>query len=231
MPEQIDPLKAKLLDAALVHVPFDGWSETTFTAAIRDTGTDPAVADTLCPRGAVDLAIAFHKRGDAAMVDRLKSEDLSNLRFSEKVAAAVRFRIEAIESKEAVRRGTTLFALPHLAADGAKLIWGTSDLIWDTLGDSSTDVNWYTKRASLSGVYGSAVLFWLGDDSSNCQSTWAFIDRRIDDVMRIEKIKSRVNANPLLSRLATPVTWVGSRIKPPLRTPKVDLPGSWSGPY
>ena len=110
-----------------------------------------------CPRGAVDLAIAYHTLGDEAMLERYAREDLSDLRYSEKITALVRFRLEAVTDKEAVRRGTTLFALPHQAADGAKLIWGTCDAIWAALGDTSTDSNWYTKRATLSAVYSSTV--------------------------------------------------------------------------
>ena len=31
-----DDIREKLLDAALLHVPFDGWSEVTFRAACHD---------------------------------------------------------------------------------------------------------------------------------------------------------------------------------------------------
>ncbi len=96
-----------------------------------------------------------------------------------------------------MRRGTTLFALPQHAADGARAIWGTADAIWTALGDTSRDLNWYTKRATLSGVYASTVLYWLGDDSTGHQATWEFLDRRIDDVMQIEKAKAAFRENPL----------------------------------
>ncbi|MEM9552422.1 MAG: COQ9 family protein [Pseudomonadota bacterium] len=222
--------KTQLLDAALAHVPFDGWSEATFKAAIRDTEVAPAVARAVCPRGAVDLAVAFHHRGDEAMKEKIAAEDMSDLKFRDKVAAAVRFRIEAVTDKEAVRRGTTLFALPMYAADGAKLIWGTADEIWNALGDTSDDVNWYTKRATLSGVYSSTVLYWLGDDSPDSMATWAFLDRRIGDVMQIEKFKARVRQSPTLSRLMTGPNWLMSHIKAPARMPKMDFPGSWTAP-
>ena len=222
--------KTQLLDAALAHVPFDGWSEATFKAAIRDTEVAPAVARAVCPRGAVDLAIAFHHRGDEAMKEKIAAEDMSDLKFRDKVAAAVRFRIEAVTDKEAVRRGTTLFALPMYAADGAKLIWGTADEIWNALGDTSDDVNWYTKRATLSGVYSSTVLYWLGDDSPDSMATWAFLDRRIGDVMQIEKFKARVRQSPTLSRLMTGPNWLMRHIKAPARMPKMDFPGSWTAP-
>ena len=230
MPDVYDSVTEKLLDAALNHVAFDGWSDATFRAAVSESGVDEAAAKVACPRGAVDLAIAFHKRGDAAMEDRFKREDLSELRYSEKVAAAIRFRLEAVTDKEAVRRGTTLFSLPIYAADGAKLIWGTADKVWTLLGDRSDDFNWYSKRATLSGVYGSTVLFWLGDDSPDHSATWAFLDRRIEDVMRIEKLKSQVRNAPVLGRLMAGPDWLMSQIKAPIRVPDVNLPGSWTTP-
>lgn len=224
------PHKDELLDAMLRHVPFDGWTESAFTAAAAEIGMTDAEARGLCPRGAVDLARAFHLRGDAAMELALAQADLSDMRFRDKVAHALWLRIEAMGDREAVRRGTVLFAQPHMAADGAQLVWGTADAIWEALGDPSDDFNWYSKRATLSAVWTAVVLFWLGDDSPDRQATRAFIDRRIDDVMRIEKIKAQVAANPLLSRLTSPLSWAASHVKAPARVPRVDLPGSWTRP-
>ena len=220
-----DDLKERLLDAALAHVPFDGWSEATFRAAVAETGSDMAAARGLCPRGAVDLALLYHHRGDEEMRRRIRAANLLDLRFRDRVAAAVRFRIEAITDKEAVRRGTALFSLPQHAADGAKAIWGTADAIWEALGDTADDYNWYTKRATLSGVYGATVLYWLGDESPENRDTWAFLDRRIEDVMRIEKVKAEMRKNPVLSRLAAGPEWVLSRIRPPAKMARTDLPG------
>ncbi len=220
----------QLLDAALIHVPFDGWSEQTFQAAINDTGLNATVARSICPRGAVDLAVAYHKRGDDLMIARMKSEDLTDMKFRDKIAAMVRFRLEVVTDRETVRRGTTLFALPQYAPDGAKLVWGTADAIWNALGDTSDDVNWYTKRATLSAVYSSTVLYWLGDTSDGYAETWAFLDRRIDNVMQIEKIKAQVNGSPTLSKLMTGPNWLLGHIKAPARLPKMGLPGSWTSP-
>ena len=226
----IDPAKDQLLDAILPHVAFDGWAPVAFNAAVAEVGIDPAHARTLCPRGAVDLAVAYHERGDRAMVAALKAADMSDMRFRDKVAHAVRLRIRAIDDKEAVRRGTALFALPHMAADGAKLIWGTADAIWDALGDTSQDGNWYTKRMTLSGVYASVVLYWLGDDSLGAQATDAFIDRRIDDVMQFEKVKAQLRDNPLLKPVTGPLGRLMAGIKAPTKIPQVDLPGMWRDP-
>ena len=218
-----DDTQDRLIDAALMHVPFDGWTEASFRAAIADAEVDPTVAKALFPRGAVDLALAYHRRGDRQMAKRLRDTDLSGMRFRDKVALAVRYRIEAAEDREAVRRGTTLFSLPPYAPDGARAIWGTADAIWTALGDTSDDVNWYTKRATLSGVYSATVLFWLGDDSLDNQATWEFLDRRISDVMRIEKAKAAVWNNPVLSRLMAGPAKMAQSIKPPRR--RDDVPG------
>ncbi|MEM9250294.1 MAG: COQ9 family protein [Pseudomonadota bacterium] len=217
--------RSQLIDAALLHVPFDGWSETTFRAAARDAGVPRAVADAACPRGAVDLALAFHEAGDEEMQRRLKSADLSSMRFRDKVASAVRFRIEAAADREVVRRASSLFALPQYSSDGARALWGTADKIWTALGDRSEDVNWYTKRATLSGVYGATVLYWLGDDSEGHAATWAFLDRRIEDVMQIERLKARVTDDPVLKRVFAGPLWLASQIKAPRRMTEPRLPG------
>ncbi len=230
MTSSYEDAKTALLDAAVLNVAFDGWSDATFRAAVSETGIEPGLAKAICPRGAVDLAMAYHARGDAKMLERAKIEDLSGLRYSEKIAALVRFRIEAVDDKEAVRRGTTLFALPHHALDGAKLIWGTADAIWSALGDTSQDINWYSKRVTLSGVYSATVLFWLGDDSEGDADTWAFLDRRIADVMQFEKAKASANASSLLKPLLAGPKWAMSLVKAPDRSSAEDLPGQWVTP-
>ena len=213
----------RLLDAILGHVPFDGWSEMAFRAAVAESGIDPALARAECPRGAVDLALELHERGDRDMLRRLEEADLSGLKFREKIAAAVRFRLEAIPDREVVRRAMTLFALPHLAGEGARAVWQTCDRIWTALGDTSEDANWYSKRATLSGVYSATLLFWLGDDSPGRQATWDFLDRRIDNVMQIEKLKAQVNDSALLKPLMAGPNWLAAQIRAPRRAE--DLPG------
>jgi ubiquinone biosynthesis protein COQ9 len=217
-----EDLKKRLLEAALTHVPFDGWSERTLRAAATDTGTDLALARALYPRGGVDLALAYHAHGDAEMTARLQAIDLAALRYRDRVTTAIRTRLD-LADRELVRRGTTLFSLPQHAPDGARAIWSTADRIWTALGDTSQDLNWYTKRATLSGVYGATVLYWLGDDSSGHQATWDFLDRRIDGVMQFEKLKASIKENPLGKAFASGPLKVFSTI----RAPKLpdNLPG------
>lgn len=204
----------RLLDAALANVAFDGWSDATLKRAAAKTEMPLAEARALFPRGGVDLAMAWHRREDARLAARLADTDLSGMRYRDRVARAIWMRLEDAD-KNAVRRGTTLFALPMHTAVGARALWETADTIWTALGDTSSDGNWYSKRATLAGVHGAAVLFWLGDDSRDHEDTRAFIDRRIDDVMRIESAKSALAANPAGRAVLAGPNFVLSRMRPP----------------
>ncbi len=222
-----DPAE-RLLDAALAHVAFDGWSQATLEAAITDTGINPLLARALFPRGGLDMSLAYHRRGDAMMLEAFEARDLSGLKVRERVALAVRLRLEMAD-REAVRRGATLLALPVHAAEGARAIWNTADAIWTALGDPSQDGNWYTKRAILGGVYSATVLYWLGDTSAGHEATWDFLDRRIDEVMRFEKAKAQVRSSPVLSKVfALPLAVLDGLRKP--ESGADTLPGSWHRP-
>ena len=214
--------RARLLAAALPHVVFEGWTAATLAAASGDAGIDPGLARVLCPRGALDLALDYHRAGDRAMSAALAAADLSALRFRERIARAVRLRLQDSD-REVVRRGLSLFALPHHMAEGSALLWGTADAIWRALGDGSDDINWYTKRLTLSAVYSSTVLYWLGDSSEGRADTWDFLDRRIGDVMRFEKAKADFRASGLGRILAGPLK-VLDHIRAPAAAPN-DLPG------
>lgn len=207
-------LQARLLTAALPHVPFDGWSDVTLRAATQDAGLAEGIARAIFPRGGVDLALAYHASGDEEMLERLAAIDLSNLRFRDRIATAVRLRLDCAD-RELVRRGATLFALPQHSAEGVAAIWRTADRIWTALSDESRDANWYSKRATLSAVYGATVLFWLGDTSPEDQATRDFLDRRIDQVMGFEKWKSRLRESAVGKAFMTGPGRVLSAIRPP----------------
>ena len=227
MPKRAKPVDLQgLLDAVLPHVAFDGWSEAALRAGAADLGVEEQTVKALCPRGAIDLAVAYHKRSDDQMAAAMAGADLAAMRYSERVAFALRQRL-AHADREAVRRGTALFSLPLHAAEGAALIWGTADRIWNELVDTSRDVNWYSKRAILSAVYSSVVLFWLGDESGG-DKTEAFIDRRIGNVMQFEKSKAQLRESKAFGPLMRGIGQALAGIRAPHREPASDLPGYWA---
>ena len=213
-----------ILEAALPHVAFDGWSQATLQAAIGDSGIAPALAMALYPRGGIDLALAYHRRGDRIMAGII-TQGPPEGGIRDRIAAAVMTRL-SLADREAVRRGSALMALPQHATDGAGAVWGTADAIWRALGDTSVDLNWYSKRATLSAVYAATVLYWLGDDSEDASATRAFLQRRLDGVMRVEKAKAALRKNPVTKRLLAGPLKLVSHIRAP--APTDDLPGRTS---
>ena len=68
----------------------------------------------------------------------------------------------------------------------------TVNAIWRAAGDRSTDFSYYTKRATLTGVYGATLLYWLDDASEGSEHSWAFLDRRIEDTARVHRLRGRL---------------------------------------
>lgn len=182
-------LRDRLLDATLVHVPFDGWTPASLNAAARGLGLSRALALNAFPGGAAEMVELWNRRSDERMLAALEARDLSDLRFRDRVALAVRLRLEAAGHKESVRRGIALLAMPQNAAVAARCLYRTVDAIWHGVGDRSTDFSFYTKRGLLAGVYSATVLYWLDDRSEGSAATWSFLDRRIDDVMKITRAR------------------------------------------
>lgn len=225
--DHLEDARERLLEAALAHVPFDGWTDRTLRAAVADSGVDPGLARLAFPRGGVDMALYFHRRADRRLAEELARQDLGAMRMRERIAHAVRRRIELMaEHREAVRRAAALFALPPYVPDGMRALWHTVDTIWKAVGDDSRDISWYTKRLTLAAVYSATVLYWLGDTSPGATATWDFLERRIDEVMAFEKVKAQLRNNPLV-RLAL---WGPAQLARLVRTPPPPGPPADTAP-
>ena len=192
-----------LLAALLDHVPFDGWTGKAMAAAAEQAGLDAGFAYRAFPRGAVDAIEYFNRVADEDMAAALAEEDLEAMRVRERIARAVRLRLEQNAGRrDAVRRGLTVLSFPPNGPVGLRCLYRTVDTIWRAAGDTATDFNFYTKRGLLAGVYSATVVFWLNDSSENFSRTWRFLDRRIDETMQIPKITQRLKKT--LERLPDP---------------------------
>jgi len=179
-------LRDELLQASLPHVAFDGWSPVVLRAAAKDIGIDPALALNAYPGGPAELIQAFNAWADRRMLAELDKLDLAAMKVRERIAAGVRLRLTQVEPhREAVRRALSFCALPQNAALGLKCLYRTVDAIWYAAGDRATDYNFYSKRLLLSGVYSSTLLFWLNDKSEGYSESWAFLERRIGEVLKV----------------------------------------------
>ncbi len=203
MSDDLMTLRDKIVEAALPHVPFDGWTPRAARRAAADLGLTKADALRAFPYGAADMVAHYSDLADRRMVAELDRRDIGSMKIRERIATAVRVRLEqAAPHREAVRRALAVLALPPNVVLGGKCLYRTVDAMWVAAGDRSADWNFYSKRSLLAGVYSSTVLYWLDDRSDDLAGTWAFLDRRIADVMRIPKVTGRVRS--FVDRLTSP---------------------------
>ncbi len=198
-----------LIVAVLGHVPFDGWGEKALLAAADECAVEAAAARRAFPRGAASLIEYHAARIDRCMEDSLGgAEALKGMGVRQRIAAAVRLRLELEHShREAVRAALAYCAMPQNARLSMTCLYHTVDTVWFATGDKSTDFNFYSKRVLLAGAYGMTLLYWLDDSSENCEESWAFLDRRLEDVMRVRRVKAN------LQRLLPSPQFVSNLIK------------------
>jgi len=187
---------ADIIEAALPSVPFEGWNQQVLNKAAVSAGYKKTDVIRVFPSGAVQAAEQFLHNYDHAMESALQGYYLDKMKIRERIATIVRVRLELMApQREAVRKAMALLALPFYANRSLRLLYATVDSIWYAAGDSSTDFNFYTKRLTLAGVYSATLIFWLDDKSPGYSNTWDFLDRRIADIMTIEKVKKRIREN------------------------------------
>lgn len=179
--------------AALPNVPFDGWTLKTLENAAEAAGLEREAIHRLFPGGARDAVAHFRSLADRLMLEDLAQLDLGTMKIRERIATGVRLHLARWSPyREAIRAALALSPLPPYAGDSLRGWYGTVDAIWRAAGDRSTDYNFYTKRALLGAVYGATLVYWLNDRSEDCAATWAFLDRRIANVLEIPKLQKRI---------------------------------------
>jgi len=189
----LDELRLALAPDIAASAIFDGWNATALTAAAEMAGVDPDIAKLAFPGARpMDMIEAWIASVDAAMEAEWPAERLAALKIRERIRTLVAFRLEAVENiGEAVRRALAVMAQPQNAAKGLRLGWRSADIMWRLAGDTATDYNHYTKRAILAGIYSATLAVFVNDDSEGKVDTYAFLDRRIDGVMKFEKAKAQ----------------------------------------
>jgi ubiquinone biosynthesis protein COQ9 len=201
----LDEIRAHLAPSLPAHAAFDGWSAAAIDQAATEAGLDPGVARLAFPGGAVDMIDAWFASVDHAMAAAVPAPKLASMKVRDRIRSLIAARLAVVAPhREALRRAVATLALPTNAATAARLGWRSADLMWRMAGDKATDYNHYSKRLILAGVYASTVVVLLDDESEDHADTLAFLDRRIDGIMRFEKTKSQLLARrdtlPSLSR-------------------------------
>lgn len=206
--DRLEQLRDRILLATLPHVPFDHWSLAALRAGARDAGLAKEDLLHAFPDGVADAIAHFSDWADRQAVAAIEQGE-PGLKTHQRIAAGVRARLDAMSPwREAAREAIAWLAGPRGQRLAGKLVYRTCDRIWRAAGDSSTDFNFYTKRGLLSGVVLATTLYWLQDGSEGNAASWAFLDRRLHDVLalggRIGRLRGRIDRfdpSPILRRL------------------------------
>ena len=191
-PSPLEQLRRRLALAVGENAVFDGWTAKAVDSAAGQLGIDPAQARLAMPKSQAGMIDLYIQQVDRELAAWFTPKRLEKLKIREKIRSLVWRRLEIMgPAREAVRRGLAILAMPQNLPTAVKASWRTADLMWRIAGDTSTDFNHYTKRMTLGAVYASTLLAWLDDQSEGWADTAAFLDRRIDDVMKFEKLKAQ----------------------------------------
>jgi ubiquinone biosynthesis protein COQ9 len=190
-PSPLELLRRRLALAAGENAVFDGWTRAAVDSAAAQLGIDPVQARLAMPKTQAGMIDLYIQEVDRALEAWFTPKRLEGMKIREKIRALVWRRLEIMEpAREAVRRALAILAMPQNLPLALRVSWRTADLMWRIAGDTSSNFNHYTKRMTLGAVYGSTLLVWLDDQSDGFSETAAFLDRRIDDVMKFEKLKA-----------------------------------------
>ncbi|MFM5952937.1 MAG: COQ9 family protein [Novosphingobium sp.] len=192
-PASLEDLRLALAPAVADAAVFDGWSDAAVRAAAEAKGIDPAAAAFAFRGGAMDMIEAWVHAVDAAMIEALPAEKVAVLKIRERIRTLVLFRLDAIAAqKEALRRAQAIMAMPQNLSKALALGWHSADAMWRLAGDTATDYNHYTKRLTLGSIYAATLAVYVSDSSEDHADTKAFLDRRIEGIMKFEKAKGRL---------------------------------------
>ena len=212
-PSPLEKLRRELALSVGENAVFDGWSRQAVDSAARQLGIDPLQARLAIPKTKAGMIDVYIQEVDRGLEAYFTLERLSQVKIREKIRALIWRRLEIMGlAREAMRRALAILAMPQNIPLALRISWRTADLMWRIAGDTSTDFNHYTKRMTLGAVYGSTLLVWLDDDSESWAETADFLARRINDVMKIEKLKAdwrgsseqRLSLSRFLGRLRYP---------------------------
>lgn len=191
-------IRARLALAVGENAVFDGWTAKAVDTAAAQLGIDPAQARLAYPKSKIDMIDAYIAAVDAAMTAEFPPAKIAAMKVRDRVRSQLWFRLRTMgPAREALRSAMAILAMPQNGPRALGIGWRTADLIWRNAGDTASDYNHYTKRLTLSAVYGSTLIAWLDDQSDNFADTAAFLDRRLANVMSFEKWKGQWTSSDL----------------------------------
>lgn len=198
--ETEEQLQARILTAALEFVPAHGWSLEAIAAGAESLGLSSASTGMFNSAG--DLVLHFIGHCNSQLTEILTEEHKQVQLGQAEPKKTADFLRDAVETRlrmyapyiETWPQAMSLLLLPHNIPEALKLLSTLVDDIWYYAGDRSTDMNWYTKRAALTGIYNTTELVMVQDSSPDFQDTWNFLNNRIQDIVNMASTAKQVQS-------------------------------------
>ncbi|XP_062997436.1 ubiquinone biosynthesis protein COQ9, mitochondrial isoform X2 [Elgaria multicarinata webbii] len=199
--ESEEQLQHRILTAALEFVPTHGWTADAIAEGAKSLGLSVAAAGLFHNDGS-ELILHFVSQCNSKLSELLEEQHkLVQLGQAEKKKTD-EFLKDALEARlrmlipyiEKWPQAISLLLLPHNIPASLNLLTSMVDDMWHYAGDQSTDINWYTRRAVLAGIYNTTELVMIQDSSSDFEETWSFLQSRLADAMNMGHTAKQVQA-------------------------------------
>ena len=192
--DEDEQIKASILSASLQFVPGYGWSKQAVEAGTESLGY-PTVTSGIIDEPSISLIHHHYRSSNEALVKMMQKEieELTKSGQDLKIAPFLRKNVEKrlimnVPYMSKWPEALAIMAYPQNAPSSVHLGLELVDSMWHLAGDKSVDINWYTKRISLLGIYKTTELAMMQDKSEGYVDTWAFLDRRFEDSKSLQDI-------------------------------------------
>ncbi|UAT42858.1 COQ9 family protein [Anaplasmataceae bacterium AB001_6] len=173
-----------------------------FLEVIPIQGISDDAFETLCiAEGRVDIFLYFERSVDKLLKyieQTIDKEMINNFdsaecdKMHQKIISLLQSRLKIYAKMDNYREYLNESMQYYSLKINSKNAYLISDIIWNTIKDSSTDFNFYTKRIILGFVYFKVIKFFINDYSCDHEESFKYLEQKIQSVLKINSIKFKL---------------------------------------
>ncbi|CAM4801010.1 unnamed protein product [Rotaria magnacalcarata] len=186
-------IRNDILRESLNYVHEKGWTMEAIRAGIQKCN-QPETAESLF-YNSYDLVDHFMRDSNAKMTaymnDMANKEDIDGNRL---LLEGLKYRLKlVIPYADSWEQALAQKGLPPNAKRAWKSLLDLANNAWFSIGDTATDMKWYTKRISIATIYRSAEIYMLRDQSPDKIESMNFLERHLGDFETMSTVQRSVS--------------------------------------